>query len=329
MTTPKFADTVLLIALPASGKSEVRRYMMHVDRTKRIEEFHLADTVQLDDYPYVEFLRETDDALEEMGQKRLFFESAEGCFLHGELWGVLLTLVSEDYAVITDPKAPSPSAEPHKFFARIDAAHRKVGLEAPFVSMTEDARNKLAEKMAKKVAWVVDYLFGNRPDSLEGKTIVIEFARGGKEGSTMPLTGTQGYQYSLAQLSPQILEKAAVLYIWVDPEESRRKNRERAIPHEDTILFHGTPEQVMRADYGCDDIAYLMETSKVPNTITIKAHGKEYYLPIGRFDNRVDKTSFMRDDPETWDPKKVQALHEGLAEGLRKMWSAYRELHKM
>lgn len=329
MATAQFADTVLLIALPASGKSEVRRYMMHVDRAKRIQDFHLADTVQLDDYPYVEFMRETDDALAELGQKRVFFESAEGCFLHGEIWGVLLTLVSEDYAVITNPKAPTPSADPNAFFDRFDAASKKVGIRAPFATLDASARKQLADKMAKKAAWVVDYLFASRPESLDGKTVVIEFARGGKDGASMPLTGTQGYQYSLAQLSPEILEKAAVLYIWVDPEESRRKNRARAIPHEDTVLFHGTPEDVMLNDYGCDDIAYLIETSKVPNTITIHSRGKDYHLPIGRFDNRVDKTSFVRDDPKTWEADKVKALHEGLAEGLRKMWSAYKEVHKI
>lgn len=80
MTSPNFVDTVLLLALPASGKSEIRRYMMHVDRAKRIEQFHLADTVQLDDYPYVELMREIDDALEELGEARRFFKSADDGF---------------------------------------------------------------------------------------------------------------------------------------------------------------------------------------------------------------------------------------------------------
>ncbi|HQK16819.1 MAG TPA: hypothetical protein PLJ27_05160 [Polyangiaceae bacterium] len=330
MTSPNFVDTVLLLALPASGKSEIRRYMMHVDRAKRIEQFHLADTVQLDDYPYVELMREIDDALEELGEARRFFKSADDGFQYGHDWGTLLQLVNEDYRVMKNPDLPSPKADAAVMFARIDAARAKVGVPAAFESMSADLRKRLGDRMQKKVEWVVHELFGKRPNSLENKTIVIEFARGGPQGSTMPLQAPHGYQYSLAQLAPEILEKAAVLYVWVEPEESRRKNLARAVPNaENTILFHAAPESVMINDYGCDDMAYLMETSKVPNTITIHAGGKDYFLPIGRFDNRVDKTTFVRDEPSSWDPKLVAELHAVLADGLSKMWSAHKTVRKL
>lgn len=328
MANPNFVDTVLLLALPASGKSEVRRYMMHVDRAKRIEQFRLADTVQLDDYPYVEFLREADDALVELGEARRFFGGEEAGFQHGEEWGTLLHLVNDDYAVLIDPSKPTPKADPHALFARVDAARAKLGVEPAFAPMSEDLRKRLAERLQKKTEWVVKELFSNRPDSLENKTVVIEFARGGPQGASMPLKKPHGYGWNLSQLAPEILEKAAVLYVWVEPEESRRKNLARAVPNaENTVLFHAAPESVMLNDYGCDDIAYLMETSEVPNTITIHAHDKTYHLPIGRFDNRVDKTTFVRDEPEKWDPKLVEELHAGLAEGLGKMWSAYKAVH--
>lgn len=328
MANPNFVDTVLLLALPASGKSEVRRYMMHVDRTKRIEQFRLADTVQLDDYPYVELMRETDDALVELGERRRFFGGDDAGFIHGEDWGTLLHMVNGDYAVLTDPSAPTPTSDPQILFQRLDAARSKVGAPVVFGSMSAELRGKLAARLEKKCAWVVHELFSNRPDSLENKTVVIEFARGGPQGASMPLKPPHGYAWNLSQLDPRILEKAAVLYVWVEPEESRRKNLARAIPNaENTVLFHAAPESVMLNDYGCDDIAYLMETAEVPNTITIKAGGKTYNLPIGRFDNRVDKTTFVREDPSVWDPKLVEQLHAGLAEGLGKMWSAYRAVH--
>jgi hypothetical protein len=329
MANPNYFDTVLLLALPASGKSEVRRYMMHIDKEKRIEQFHLADTVQLDDYPYVEFMRETDDALVEIGEERRFFKAADQGFHHGQEWGTLMKLVSEDYKVIKNPSLPAPTAEPELLFSRIDAARAKVGLSPAFASLSDESRKRLAELMRKKVEWVVNELFSRRPASLEGKTVVIEFARGGPQGSTMPLKDTHGYQYSLGQLSSEILEKAAVLYIWVDPEESRRKNQARAIPHENTILFHAAPESVMLNDYGCDDMAHLIETSSVPNTITIRSDGKDFILPIGRFDNRVDKTTFVRDDPSSWDPKLVDQLHTGLADGLAKTWAAHKAVRKV
>ena len=330
MTNPAFADIVLLLALPASGKSEVRRYMTYVDRSTRIEQFHIADTVQLDDYPYVELMRETDEALEELGTPRAFFKGNDDGFFHGQDWGVLVKLINDDYRVMSNPKAPTPSTDPLRLFDRLDAARRSVAAPEVFSGLSTDLRDRLAKKMRNKVTWVVEELFKNRPSSLDSKTVVIEFARGGAHGSTMPLSDPWGYQYSLAQLSPEILEKSAVLYVWVDPEESRRKNRARAVPNAtNTVLFHAVPESVMLRDYGCDDIAYLMETSTVPNTITVTAHEKTYYLPIGRFDNRVDKTTFVRAQPEDWDRDKVEQLHGGLADGLGKMWSAYKAVHKI
>ena len=63
-------------------------------------------------------------------------------------------------------------------------------LRSELVGAIEDeARNLLEEKLA------------GIPDSLEGRTIVIEFARGGADGSSMPLPAPFGYQYSFAQLS--------------------------------------------------------------------------------------------------------------------------------
>jgi hypothetical protein len=328
MPTPRYVDTLLLLALPASGKSEVRRYLMHVDRQKRIEQFHLADTVQLDDYPYVEFFREVDDALGELGEPLRFFKAQDDGFLYGEDWGTLLHLVNDDYELMTNPSLPTPTAEPDVLFARIDAARAKVGAPAAFGPMGDALRERLRIRLQAKTAWVVKELFGNRPSSMADKTLVIEFARGGARGASMPLVAPHGYGWNLSQLRPEILERAAVLYVWVEPEESRRKNLARAVPGaQNTVLFHAAPESVMLNDYGCDDIAHLMQSSKVPNTLSIEAHGKTYHLPFGRFDNRVDKTTFVREEPNKWDPKAVTALHVSVAEGLGKMWDAYTKLH--
>jgi len=323
---PEYVDTLLLIALPASGKSEARRYLMNVDRDKRVAEFHLNDTVQLDDYPYVEFFRDTDAALAELGAEAEFFNGPNGRFKHGEDWGVLLNLVNDDWAVMTDPSAPTPAADPLAFFERIDRARTKLGAPAPFAPMDDILRHKLAEKMQAKTEWVIKELFTNRPDSMEGKTLVIEFARGGPQGAPMPLAPPHGYGWNLAQLRPEILERARVLYIWVTPEESRRKNAARAAPpgETNTVIFHAAPETVMINDYGCDDIQWLVDNANKPNTIPIEAHGKVYDLPIARFDNREDKTTFLRDEPETWDPADVESVHGALAEGLGALWEAYK-----
>lgn len=50
-------DTMLLLALPASGKSEIRRYLEHVESDAALSELRLGPTVQLDDYPYVHLMQ--------------------------------------------------------------------------------------------------------------------------------------------------------------------------------------------------------------------------------------------------------------------------------
>ena len=142
----------------------------------------------------------------------------------------------------------------------------------------------------------------------------------------MPLKDPLGYQYSLRHFCPEILEKASILYIWVTPEESRRKNNARANPNDPgSILNHGVPMSVMLNDYGCDDMDYLEQHSEVPHTITVKAHGKTYHLPIGRFDNRVDKTSFLRGPKEDWDSEKVKEVTEGIKQATDTMFSNYKK----
>ena len=51
-------DVLLLLALPASGKSEVRRYLASLTPEQCRRDFHMGPTVQLDDYPYVHMMRQ-------------------------------------------------------------------------------------------------------------------------------------------------------------------------------------------------------------------------------------------------------------------------------
>ena len=126
--------------------------------------------------------------------------------------------------------------------------------------------------------------------------------------------------------STEILENAAILYIWVTPEESRRKNADRADPNDPgSNLHHGVPLAVMLGEYGCDDMEYLVKTSDVPTTVRVPAHGTTYHVPIGIFDNRVDKTSFLRAEPDAWDEAKVQEVTTAIREATDAMWSHYQK----
>jgi hypothetical protein len=313
-------STVLLLALPASGKSEVRKYLAQLPEEESRRDFHMGPTVQLDDFPYVHMMRRIDDGLAGLGSKRQFFQAPDKPFLNPKDWGTLIALINEDYQDLVAKKVAKPKSAAELLFERFDAAAKKVGAPERLRALDKEVRTKLAGLLEKEARELLAEKHKNCPDSLSGKTLVIEFARGGPHGSKMPLPDSYGYRYSLGHLSQAILEKAVILYVWVTPEESRRKNQERADPNNPgSILHHGVPIDVMMNDYGCDDMDWLEANAKTPGTVTILAEGKTYHLPVGRFDNRVDKTSFIRNDAKQWKPEQVQAVHQGLKTALDKL----------
>ena len=305
-------DTVLLLALPASGKSEVRRFLASLPPKVCREEFHMGPTTQLDDYPYVHMMRRIDDELALLGAQRLFFKSPEQPFRDQRDWGTLIELLNEDYEDLVHRNVRTASSYAGLLFERMDSAAQRAGAEVKLGRLPEGVLARLRDRLEAEAKKVSDDKHAEYPESLEGRTVVIEFARGGPDGATMPLPAPLGYRYSLALLSPRILERASILYVWVTPEESRRKNFERADPNNPgSILHHGVPLEVMLKDYGCDDMEWLIGQSDRPDTVKIEAHGRTWYLPVARLDNRVDKTSFVRSP--NWREEDVATLRSALA----------------
>ena len=166
----------------------------------------------------------------------------------------------------------------------------------------------------------VEWLF-NRYESLEGKTIVFEFARGVPEGASFPLKPPFGYEYSLALFDKEILENAAILYIWVTPEMSYNKNLQRAKEGQEgksqTVstqlsLNHGVPHNVMKGEYGTDDIDYLLGLSPKKGYLPIKKDGEEFHIRCGRFDNRVDLTADFRKPQKDWTKEQIKKMEDGM-----------------
>ncbi len=210
---------------------------------------------------------------------------------------------------------PAPESAALWLFGRIDAARVRAGGEAIIGKLDEALRREIAGPIENEALKLLNDKVAEVPDSIEGKTVVIEFARGCADGQPMPIPHPYGYAGSLGQLSETILAKSSILYIWVTPEESRRKNAARTDPNDPgSILHHGVPLAVMYGDYGCDDMEYLLKESDKPDTVQIDKGGNSYFLPVGRFDNRVDKTSFIREDEDKWSAADVKALQDGMRE---------------
>ncbi len=315
-------DIVLLLALPASGKSEVRRFLANIEPQRLKKEFHIGANLQLDDFPYVHMMRRADDELVKLGKARIFFKAGDKPFINTKDWGTLIHLLNEDYYDLMAKKVTTTSSAADLLLRRIDLAGEKAKIAPRLVKLDKDTWSTVAAALEKEARAMLDEKHAAYPDSFEGKTIVIEAARGGPDKSSFPLQDPLGYQYSLRELAPEILKKAVILYVWVTPEESRRKNTARTNPNDPgSILHHGVPMEVMLNDYGCDDMDYLEKNSEVPGTITVAAHGTKYHLPIGRFDNRVDKTSFLRVEKKDWDPKMVADVTNGIKAATDKLFS--------
>ena len=327
----RLLDTVLLLALPASGKSEVRKYLDGISAEVCKRDFHMGSTVQLDDYPYVHFMHRIDDELAQRGQPYVFYKGPKRPFIDGFEWGTLVQMLNEDYADLRAQRTFSPASPAQWLFDRLDNAHAKVDLPRALGEVPYRVRCEIAEVLDEEVAPELEYRNKICSQGLAGKTIVIEAARGGANGSAFPLTPPQGYQYTIGQFSDDILDRASVLYVWVTPEDSRRKNIERARPDgQSSILHHSVPMEVMLGEYGLDDMEYLIGQSSVADTVEIgrpilatNEAGEQVYvwkswnLPVGRFDNRADLTSFIRN--EQWGDEEVGALHAGLKAAFDKL----------
>ena len=313
-------DVLLLLALPASGKSEVRRYLASLSPEQCRDELHLGPTVQLDDYPYVHMMRRVSQELRKAGADGIFFDSDDLPMKQPLDWGMLIELLNEDFDDLTRRRPASSPSAAEWLLQRFDRARSKVGAAAALGALPKSLRARLVQALEREAADLMRDKNAGVPDSLAGRTVVIEAARGGPDGAKMPLPAPLGYRYSLATLSDEILSRASILYVWVTPEESRRKNKERTDPNDPgSILHHGVPDAVMYGDYGCDDMEWLIQQSDREGTVQIETRGRTHYLPVARFDNRVDKTTFVRAERSLWKPADVAALHAGLAGGFEKL----------
>jgi hypothetical protein len=95
MTNDTF-DTLLFLARPAAGKSEIIHYLETCDRESRRRRFHIADFVVIDDFPMLWDWFEEDDILASLGHPRLHTDP-QGMFIADYLWDVLIHKINLKY----------------------------------------------------------------------------------------------------------------------------------------------------------------------------------------------------------------------------------------
>ena len=137
------------------------------------------------------------------------------------------------------------------------------------------------------------------PDRFAGRTLVVEFSRG----------GPRGYADALERLSPSILRRAAILYVSVSFEESWRRNIARYDEKlRDGILTHSVPREEMEKTYGSDDWG----------SIAGKAHGaieiEGIHVPYAT----------MLNEPESVDPVVLGDRYAAALGPLYNAWSTSR-----
>ncbi len=176
---------VLLQALPASGKSEVRNFMAHVEPERLQNEFHIGENLQLDDFPYVHMMRRIDEELAKLDKPRVFYPG-EAPFLDGRDWGTLCNLLNEDYHDLMNRNIAKPDSAAKLLFDRFDRAAAGAGIPNRLGVLDENTRNTIAERLEKEARAMLDEKHAGYPESFENKTIIIECARGGPDGAAMP-----------------------------------------------------------------------------------------------------------------------------------------------
>ena len=332
MTEHKVLPILMFCALPASGKSETRRYLKSLT-SEDTKKFHLGETsTQVDDFPYVDGMKKIDAAAVKVLGHTIFFNTTDFNLFSDYDWGTLIYLINDDYFDILEcnPKIPSRfEKDPVEWlFNRYDVASVKTGhLPARFYDLRQKVGEETFAEFKKECYPLCNTLlhdkYANIPTSLEGKTIVFEFARGGTKGTstTEPLKPPFGYEYSLSLFDKKILMNAAILYIWVTPEQSKQKAFQREKEGKEgksqTVstqlsLNHGIAETVLDKEYGMDDFDYLLSKSPEKNYLPIMKDDVEYKVKAGRLDNRKDLTSDFRKPEKEWTKEQCDNMFNAL-----------------
>jgi hypothetical protein len=132
-----------------------------------------------------------------------------------------------------------------------------------------------------------------------GKTVLFEFARGGKDAIA----------HALSVVSPEVLKRAGILYLQVSYEESVRKNRRRFKPElAHSILYHSLPDEKMEFYYKENDWSVLAGDKKEGK---ISTQGLDVPFAV------------LPNEPEVTD--NLTKLAPALENALSRLWKEYQK----
>ncbi len=158
--------------------------------------------------------------------------------------------------------------------------------------------NHLWDLLIERICLEYQKRWRDVPGLAQEYTTLIEFSRGSEHG---------GYRSAFCHLSPQVLERMAVLYVDVSWEESLRKNKQRFNPEKpDSILEHGLPDTKLERLYRESD--WHEVSAADPEYLEIQGRR----VPYAVFDNADDVTT-----------ARGTALGERLMEVTGWLWQRY------
>jgi hypothetical protein len=238
-------STLILVARPAAGKSEIIHFLKQTPVAQRRQRFHIGELDELDDFPLLWSWFEEDQLLAEMGKPRLYTDT-HGNFKWPYLWDLLIRRLVLEYG-----------------------KHQR--------DLSPEAGSQI--------------------------TTLIEFARGKEHG---------GFKRAFQNFSPEILRRAAILYVQVSFAESLRKNRKRYNPQRpDSILEHGLSDEKMEQLYKEMDWEELSQ-GKSDGYLEIQG----FPVPFVVFENEDDLTT-----------PAGEPLGARLEERLNILWRTDQQLH--
>ncbi len=96
----KTFDNLLLIARPAAGKSEIIAHLKNTPIEKRIQQYHIGEFEELDDFPMLWTWFEEDAILSNLGHPRIHTDDEDN-FLFPYLWDLLIERINLEYEKAT------------------------------------------------------------------------------------------------------------------------------------------------------------------------------------------------------------------------------------